>query len=153
MTDIPGVELTPLKIIEGAAGRVMHAMQASENQNFAFGEIYFSTINKSATKGWKRHRHMVLNILVAHGAIRFFLYKDQDNLRGHAPVFCVVELGPRVNYQRLTVPPGVWMAFHGMAEGESVLMNIASIPHCPSEADTLPLDDPRFQVFHFFSSK
>jgi len=43
------------------------------------------------------------------------------------------------NYQRLTVPAGVWMAFEGVAAGQSLLWNAIDYPHNPAEADTLDL--------------
>jgi dTDP-4-dehydrorhamnose 3,5-epimerase len=49
-----------------------------------------------------------------------------------------MQLSP-ANYQRLTVPPGVWMAFKGQSQGLNMLLNIGSIPHDPAEADNLPL--------------
>jgi len=45
------------------------------------------------------------------------------------------------NYKRLTVPPGVWMAFKGISHGLNMLLNIASIPHDPGETDSLPLEN------------
>ena len=42
------------------------------------------------------------------------------------------------HYQRLTVPPGIWVAFSGEGPGENIVLNIASIPHDPVEAETLP---------------
>jgi dTDP-4-dehydrorhamnose 3,5-epimerase len=43
-------------------------------------------------------------------------------------------------YNRLTVPPGYFVAFKGLAAGSSMLLNVASIPHDPDEAETRPLD-------------
>ena len=46
-----------------------------------------------------------------------------------------------MNYQRLTVPPGIWMAFYGVGEGISMLMDIIPEPHDPSEADRIDLNE------------
>ncbi|HSC36827.1 MAG TPA: hypothetical protein VLD19_03110 [Chitinophagaceae bacterium] len=136
---IDGVQLTPLKIIEGAAGNVMHALKGQESSFNGFGEAYFSTVSFRAVKGWKKHRRMVLNIIVPIGAIRFVLYDGREESPSYGGIQ-ELRLSP-ANYQRLTVPTGVWMAFSGDAEGLNMLLNIASIPHDPAEADNLPLDN------------
>src|SRR4051812_20165971 len=137
MGAIDGVVLTPLRIISGDAGEVMHALKQTEDSFEGFGEAYFSTINNGAVKGWKRHRRMILNLVVPLGTIRFVLYDGREDSKSFKSVHELTL--SRENYQRLTVPPGIWMAFHGIGEGENMLLNIASIPHDPAEADNLPI--------------
>ena len=36
-------------------------------------------------------------------------------------------------YVRLTVPPGIWFGFQGIASKRSLLMNVADLPHDPNE--------------------
>lgn len=145
VTAMEGVVLTPLKIIPGEAGCVLHAMRATAGERLPVGEVYFSTVKQGATKGWKKHRRMVLNIVVPCGAIRFYLLDDRRQSEGCPARQCNVVLGPGENYQLLTVPAGVWMAFRGLGSGESLLANLASIPHDPEEAEALPIDDPKFR--------
>lgn len=134
---LEGVVLSPLRIIPGENGDVFHALKASDSSFVAFGECYFSAIHKDKRKGWKKHTRMTLNLVVPIGEIEFVLFDDRlsSTTRG---VFFKCTLS-RKNYQRLTVPPGIWMAFSGRGEGESILLNIASIPHEPEEAVTLML--------------
>jgi dTDP-4-dehydrorhamnose 3,5-epimerase len=137
MGNITGVQLTPLKIIAGDTGSVLHALKQHETSYNGFGEAYFSTVNHNVVKGWKRHRRMLLNIVVPSGAIAFMMYdgrEDSDTFRQTQQVVLSQQ-----NYHRLTVPPGVWMAFKGVSETTNMLLNIASIPHDPTEADSLPL--------------
>lgn len=138
MDKIDGVILTPLKIIKGASGDVMHALKNSDPAFTTFGEAYFSTVEKNAVKGWKKHRQMRLNLIVPAGEILFVLYdgRDQSASRG---IIQQVTLSLN-HYDRLMVPPGVWMAFKGMGSETNMLLNIASIPHDPGEADNLPID-------------
>ena len=49
----------------------------------------------------------------------------------------------RENYRRLTVPPGLWMGFQGMGRGLNLLLNIADIPHDPTECEGLEHDGDR----------
>ena len=136
---IAGVQLTPLKIIDGQAGNVMHALKAQDSSFAGFGEAYFSTVEHGAIKGWKKHRLMILNLVVPVGAIRFVLFDGRENSETYGQMQ-EVSLSTS-HYQRLTVPPGVWMAFGGESEGLNMLLNIASIPHDPTEADNLPLQN------------
>ncbi len=133
------VILTPLRIIPGDSGDVMHALKQNEASFNGFGEAYFSTVQKLTVKGWKKHRNMVLNLIVPSGAIRFVLYDDRTDSKSFQ-IFQEVILS-KENYQRLTVPPGVWMAFQGLSDEKNILLNIASIPHDPSEADNLPVQN------------
>lgn len=139
MGEIEGVLLTPLKIIEGTDGNVLHALKKQENAFSNFGEAYFSTVRFLAVKGWKRHREMTLNVVVPVGAIKFVLYDGRKDSSTYKEIQ-EVELSIK-NYQRLTVPPGIWMAFTGRSEGLNMLLNIASIPHEPLEAENLPISN------------
>ena len=131
---INGCKLTPLSILPGEKGSVMHAFKSTDEGFSAFGEAYFSSIKNGMTKGWKRHRRMTLNLVVPVGRIRFLLHDDRPG----SPT-CgqsgEVELSPE-NYQRLTVPPGVWLAFEGKSDGLNLLLNIADLPHDPAEVET-----------------
>jgi dTDP-4-dehydrorhamnose 3,5-epimerase len=137
-TMIDGIILTPLKVIEVAGGDVLHAMKSTDQGYHSFGEAYFSTINKGAKKGWKRHTEMTLNLVVPVGAVRFVLFDDRDG----SPTFGYYNqfILARDDYSRLTVPPMVWMGFQGLYDEYSLLLNIANILHEPAEVDQIDMD-------------
>jgi dTDP-4-dehydrorhamnose 3,5-epimerase len=139
LDSIEGVIISPLRIIQGDSGNVMHALKKSDKTFSAFGEAYFSTVEKDAVKGWKRHRQMTLNLIVSAGEIFFVLYdtREKSSTRG---ILQEITLSLN-NYQRLTVPPGIWMAFKGLDSSVNMLLNIASIPHDPAEAENLPVNN------------
>ncbi|HZG09360.1 MAG TPA: dTDP-4-dehydrorhamnose 3,5-epimerase [Allosphingosinicella sp.] len=136
---IAGVRITPLRRIATSGGDVLHALKSSDSEFAGFGEAYFSTVDSGAIKGWKRHRTMLMNLVVPAGAVRFVLFDDRPNM---PETFLAVDLSPDSadSYVRLTVPPGVWMAFTGTGPGLNLVLNLASIPHDPAEADNKPLD-------------
>lgn len=137
VSHIDGVTLTPLKIIQGDKGNVMHALKSEEQSYTSFGEAYFSTIFYNEIKGWKKHHQMILNIIVPVGKIKFVIFDDRkDSITKNS--FFEVTLSTD-NYCRLTVQPGLWMAFKGINEGLNMLLNIASIPHNPQEAENVSL--------------
>ena len=128
-----GAVVTQLRRINHPKGDVFHGLKAGEACFKGFGEAYFSSVHLGVTKGWKRHREMTLNLIVPAGSIEFHL-RSEDGANSDS-----VCLGD-ARYARLTVPPGVWMAFSGIGEGLNLLLNIASIPHDPEEAVIAPLE-------------
>jgi len=130
---IEGVLITPTKIIEVDDGDVLHAVKQGDVGYIGFGEAYFSTIKPDTIKAWKRHREMVLNLLVPVGEIKFVLYDDRPRSLTQN-IFQEITLS-RNNYQRLTIPPMVWMGFQGRGKKTAMLLNIANIRHDPDEMD------------------
>jgi len=139
---VDGVGLTPLNIINVPNGDVLHCMRQKDFGYAGFGEAYFSFIEAGAVKGWKRHRRMFLNLVVPVGAVRFVIYDDRCESHSYG-VFQEVTLSV-CNYQRLTVPPLVWVAFQGSGEQGGMLLNIASIEHDPNEADRKAVEEIAF---------
>jgi len=128
---IEGVIITTLKVIDVVGGDVLHAMKAMDKGYDGFGEAYFSIIEKGTIKGWKRHNEMTLNLVVPVGVVRFRLFDDRKGSLTYGDSQEVVL--SRENYRRLTLPPMIWIGFQGMGEKDSLLLNIANIPHDPNE--------------------
>jgi dTDP-4-dehydrorhamnose 3,5-epimerase len=140
MTEIEGMRVAPLKIFDGAQGSVLHALRSDANGFAGFGEAYFSTVAQGAVKGWKMHMRMVCNLVVPVGAVRFVVHDAREGSTTHGVQSEV--LLSRADYRRLTLPPGLWFAFQGLGEGLNLILNVASIPHDPTEVKSLPLGDP-----------
>lgn len=135
---IDGLLVTPLKRIEHPKGDIYHALKSSAPGYVGFGEAYFSTIKKGLIKGWRRHKRLTLNIVVPIGSIRFVIH-DARAINPSEHTFYEITIS-RDNYVRLTVPPGVWMAFCGL-EDWNILLNIIAEEHDPEESDNSALDD------------
>jgi len=133
-----GVLLTPLKQIYNPKGDVFLCMKKSDPGFSGFGEAYFSTVHPGEIKPWKKHLRMTLNLVVPIGKIRFVMHDDrlESTTKGQT---LSVEIGPH-NYQRLTVQPGIWMAFEGLDEGMNLLLNMADMEHDPDEVERADLD-------------
>jgi dTDP-4-dehydrorhamnose 3,5-epimerase len=136
-----GAVITPLRRITTPKGDVYHGLKASDDSFKGFGEAYFSVILHGMTKGWKYHREMTLNLVVPVGTIEFHL-RSQDGKLTES-----LKIGDAC-YARLTVPPGVWMAFSGIGKANNLLLNVASIPHDPEEAVTAPLEQFPLPTFN-----
>lgn len=127
---------TPLRQIPTPGGDIRHGLKAEEESFAGFGEAYFSLVDKGFVKGWKRHNRMTLNLIVPIGLIQF---RVVDDVAHTSEDFL---LGPDApgQYGRLTVPPGLWLAFGGVGEGCNMLLNVASLQHDPLEADRTDMD-------------
>ena len=124
---ISGVKVNPLKIIHNPKGNIFRAIKNSDKGFSGFGEAYFSSINQGKIKGWRKHKKMVMNLIVPNGEVGFHFFcdgKTESLLVGSS------------NYVRVTVEPNTWMAFEGIGEGINLILNVASVLHDPSETET-----------------
>ena len=141
---IEGVALHPLRQISVPKGDLWHAFKVTDEGFAGFGEVYFTQIEPHQIKGWKRHNRYVLNLIVVVGAVKFVIYDDRPDSKTKGEFFEVV-LSPKDNYQRLTVAPGLWMAFAGADPSQtSMLMDLIPEVHDSSEGDRMDLDDIKY---------
>jgi dTDP-4-dehydrorhamnose 3,5-epimerase len=132
------VTVTPLRRIPTEGGDVLHALTASDPGFVGFGEAYFSWVLPGAVKAWKLHQRMTLNLVAPVGMVRFVFHRDDH--RGHVQVEDIGE----DRYVRLTVGPGVWFGFQGLAREPSLVMNLADHEHDPDEMLRRPVDEIAF---------
>lgn len=128
-----GVTITSLKKILHPQGAVFHGLKSSERQSFnGFGEAYFSTVHYNETKGWKRHTKMTMNVVVPTGLVEFHIHSEilEETIK--------VLIGQE-RYCRITIPPGLWVAFKGLHPAMNLILNVASTEHDPSESNDLPI--------------
>ena len=141
---ISDVLLTPLRQIAGPAGAVLHGLKASAPGFAGFGEAYFSEIHENAIKSWRRHHRVTLNLMVPIGGVRFVIHDDRPNSPRHG-MFDECRLGPAVDhYARLTLPPGLWLAFQGLGPGTSLILDIIDQEHDPAESELRAIDQIPF---------
>ncbi len=133
--------VTPLRRIETVGGDVLHAMKQSDAGYAGFGEAYFSWVSVGAIKAWKRHIQMTMNVVVPVGQVTFvFCCVNTDG----DEEFRVEQIGVG-RYARITVPPGIWFGFQGLHASQSLVLNIASIPHDPNEIERLALTEINYE--------
>lgn len=131
-----GITLSAAKQILNPKGDVLHAIKKSDVGYDGFGEAYFSTVHTGVVKGWKKHMRMTLNLIVPCGAIEFVCYDGRD--------FQQIVLSQE-NYQRLTIKPGIWVAFRGIGKGVNLLLNVANIEHDPEESENCSLEEIKYE--------
>ena len=135
MSEIHDVRVTPLRRIPDERGAVLHMLREDSEVFERFGEIYFSTVYPGVVKGWHLHKRMTLNYAVPCGMIKLVCYDDRadSSTRGTVQEIHVGEL----NYALVTIPPLVWNGFKGEGAAQSLVANLATIPHDPGEIDRL----------------
>lgn len=133
---IDGLIVTKEKIVKLDSGNVMHAIKKSSKGFLGFGEAYFSIIKHNSIKAWKKHKKMHLNLIVPLGKVHFTIFDDRNNSNMFAEYILSNE-----NYLRLTIPPKVWVGFKGLSKPQSIILNIADIPHEDKEVEKIDIDD------------
>lgn len=124
---VSDIIVTPLMRIAVAGGDVLHAMKSTDAGYINFGDAYFSLIKHGETKAWKRHLRMTLNLVTPIGSVKFVFMDEDGKFRE--------EVVGDTRYARLTVPPGIWFGFKGLAKPHSLILNVADIPHDPGEVE------------------
>lgn len=133
----PDILLTSLARMPAKGGDVLHALKRQDPGFAGFGEAYFSCVEGGAIKAWKRHLRMTMNLVVPVGRVRFvFRQNDTD-------VFRVEDIGAD-RHARITVPPGIWFGFQGLSEPQSLVLNIASLPHDPDEVQRVAVSEFKY---------
>jgi len=144
---IEGVIVSHQRIIDVPGGNVLHAMKKVDPGCSGFGEAYFSIVESGVVKAWKKHHEMGLNLIVPIGEVRFVLFDDRDQSQSKG---CFFEIRlSQTNYNRLTVPAGIWFGFQGVSREDAMLLNIASISHDPDEVERKMVNEIEFEWENF----
>ena len=128
-SNLNNIVITQLSTFDVDGGRVMHGIKKNDIGYVGLGEVYFSYIDPKAVKAWKKHNRMTLNLVVPLGKVRFVFCDPLSE--GH---YRVEDVGEG-NYVRLTVPPGIWFGFQGIALQPSLVTNIADLQHDAAEVE------------------
>ena len=136
---ILGVEFCYPGIVEHPKGDIMRIIRNDAPGFAGFGEAYITKIKQGEIKGWKKHKQMVLNLAVPLGSVELMLKDDRQNLSSYGETM-VIKLKAS-DYYRVTIPPGIWVAFKGIESGESFMVNIADITHKADESINLNFEN------------
>lgn len=132
---INGVVLSPKKQIPDARGAVKLFV---DGDNEFFVSCYTTTVYKGIIKGWHGYWSKTLNYVVPIGLVKLVLFDDRTS----SPTVGQIDeyyLG-EMNYQRITIPPGVLNAFQGIADPLSLAVVVADEPFDEHRTRRLPID-------------
>ena len=142
---IEGVEVTDLERFADERGEVRRVLRNSDACFRGFGEAYLSSVNRGMVKGWKKHTQMHSNLVIISGRIRWVLFDDRPTSSTCGQFGEII--GTLSNYSRLTIPPGIWVAFQGLSDELNLLLNVASLVHDPTESINVDLDSNLIPAF------
>jgi dTDP-4-dehydrorhamnose 3,5-epimerase len=131
---IQGIKIFPLKQISLEKGDVWHGLKNSDEGFEGFGEVYFSNVNPGQIKGWKKHLETTLNLIVLKGEIEFVFYDDRIDSETNGTFFSVIASEVKEKYARVSVSPGIWMAFRCLSKEQALLMDVIDQPHSDNES-------------------
>jgi len=140
---INGVTLTPLKQIPLNDGGVFHIMKDSDHGYHGFGEAYLSEVMPGCTKGWKKHKQMVVNLSVPYGSVKVVIFDDRSDSESQGK-FAEFILSRDKNYSRVTIVPGLWFGFQCLSDFPAAILNIGNIKHDPDEVFSKSLSKINF---------
>jgi len=136
---INGVRLYYLNQIPDDRGFVKHFMV--EEDNFHFGEAYFSTVYRGVVKGWHGYSEKVLNYCVPIGMVHLVLWDNRPDSRTYNMINDYY-IGEQ-NYMRVVIPSGVMNAFKGISGPYSLVAIVASERFNETKTIRMELDDPK----------
>lgn len=137
---IEGLLVEPRRQIGDHRGMVMHMLRRDWEHFAGCAEIYFSTVHQGVVKAWKKHLEMVQHFSVPVGEIEFILFDGREDSPTRGNLSRVV-LGVE-RHGLLRIPARVWYGFRGLTQGDSLIVNAATVLHDPAEMVKLPEDDP-----------
>ncbi|NQT32852.1 MAG: dTDP-4-dehydrorhamnose 3,5-epimerase family protein [Candidatus Omnitrophica bacterium] len=136
---IEGVVVKDLKIFSDEKGKVMHMLRSDDDLFKEFGEVYFSTINSGAIKGWKNHSKMTQHYAVPKGNIQLVIYDDRTDSATKGEVQ-EVTLGLD-NYRLVRIPRGVWYSFKAIGGEAAMIVNCTDLAYDPDEITDIDIFD------------
>ena len=84
-----------------------------------------------------------MNLVVPVGEIKFYAYDENSNDRKSCLVNFILS---EDNYSRLTIPPGIWLAFKGIKR-KNILLNVSDLPHDKNETIAKKLSSFKINIY------
>lgn len=142
-----GVRLIRLPQARDARGAVTKLWQKSFGCPL-LGEVYLSSVNPGAVKGWHLHRIMTLRYVCVSGAVMVALHDRRYGAVGSTVMVILSDGEPpwTEHHKALIVPPGIANGFRTVHDATvpATVLNLANLPHDPSEIERIPLEDIPF---------
>lgn len=112
------------QIKKNLKGDVLKILNHNSKNYKGFGELYITTLNKGASKGWNFHKKMTCNLFVIKGKVKFFLKKDNKLIK---------KILSEDTNQILTLKPKVWFKVVNLVNQKSKIINFANLLHNNNE--------------------
>ena len=130
------IKIKNLSVINNEKGDVLKGFLKSEDETIEVNEVYFTEINPSEIKAWKRHKTMTCNLIVLRGKIKIVIQKRDKNF--------LTQILSKENYIMITIPPNFWFVFQCLTEEIGLLVNISNEEHNDDEAEQIDINELMF---------
>lgn len=117
-------------------GRVGRIVSEAE-QIIRMSDVYYTTVNPGAVKGWHGYYKKRLLYTCVHGNVRLAL---NDN-RPESPTFGMINtfyIGEH-NQTSVYIPPGVLNGFKGISQHPSIVVVVADMPYSEEGIFRIPI--------------
>ena len=130
------IKIKNLSVINNEKGDILKGFLKSENKAIEVNEVYFTEINPSEIKAWKRHKSMTCNQIAVRGKIKIVIQKRDKNF--------LTQILSKENYKMITIPPNFWFGFQCLTEEIGLLVNISNEEHNDDEAEQIDINELTF---------
>jgi len=135
---IDGVKIKKLKVIPDDRGRLMEILRNDDEIFEKFGQVYVTTTFPGITKAWHYHKKQDDHFVCLAGKIRLALYdaREGSKTKGEINEFILSLDDPFM----VKIPKMVYHGFKGIADSESMVLNVPTMPYSRNEPDEFRLD-------------
>jgi dTDP-4-dehydrorhamnose 3,5-epimerase len=135
---IAGILTKPLRVIPDERGRLFEMLRCDEPLFQQFGQVYCTTVNCGAVKGWHYHKQQVDNFVCVSGMIKLVAYdnRPESSTKGVISEFFIGVHNPML----VQIPAGVYHGFKGLTEPEAIVINMPTEPYDREQPDEYRLD-------------
>lgn len=135
---IEGVKIKKLKVIPDERGRLMEILRCDDGVFEKFGQVYITTALPGIIKAWHYHKKQDDHFTCILGKIRLALYdaREDSTTKGEINEFILSLEDPFL----VKIPKMVYHGFKDIADTESMIINIPTMPYNRDEPDEYRVD-------------
>ena len=130
------IKIKNLPVINNKKGDILKGFLKSEDEAIEVNEVYFTEINPSEIKAWKRHKTMTCNLIVLRGKVKIVIQKKDKSF--------LTQILSKENYKMITIPPNFWFGFQCLTQETGLLVNISNEEHNDDEVEQADINDLMF---------
>jgi len=135
---INGIRTKALRVIPDERGRLFEMLRRDDSLFRTFGQVYCTTVNQGAVKGWHYHKQQYDHFVCVSGMIKLVAYDGRrgSRTRGQVNEFFIGVHNPML----VQIPPGVLHGFKGLTDPEAIVINVSSEPYHHAKPDEFRMD-------------
>ena len=135
---IHGSKIKKLKIIPDERGRLMEILRKDDEIFNKFGQVYVTTVKPGVVKAWHYHKKQDDHFVCLAGIVRVALFDSRKKSPTYGEIndYIMSLEDPFV----VKIPKGVYHGFKGIANIESMVLNVPTKAYNYKNPDEFRLD-------------